>query len=75
MFGMALHILHCCKHCVKQFEGTLGSIAESMSVKLPATLNIQPEYVFYTWGNTQSLWVPLFYHQVIISLWRRSVLQ
>ena len=75
LFGMALHILHCCKDCVKQFEGTLGSIAESMSVKLPATLNIQPEYVFYTWGKTQSLWVPLFCHQVIIFLWRRPVLQ
>ena len=67
LFGMALHILHCCKHCVKQFKGTFGSIAESMSVKLPATLNIQPKYVFYTWANTQSLWVPLFCHQVIIS--------
>ena len=48
LFGMALHILRCCKHCVKQFKGTFGIIAESMSVKLPATLNIQPEYVFYT---------------------------
>ena len=61
--------------CVRQFKGTFGSIAESISVKLPATLNIQLEYVFYTWGSTQSLWVPLFCHQVIISLWRRSVLQ
>ena len=71
LFGMALHILRCCKHCVKQFKGTFGSIGESMSVKLPATLNIQPKYVFYTWENTQSLWVPLFCHQVIIdSKWR-----
>ena len=31
-----------------------------MCVKLPATLNIQLEYVFYTWRNAQSLWVPLF---------------
>ena len=30
-----------------------------MCVKLPATLNIQLEYVFYTWGNTQSLWIPI----------------
>ena len=45
-----------------------------MSVKLPATLNIQPEYAFFTWGNAQSLWVPLFCYQVI-TLWRRSVLQ
>ena len=34
--------------------------------KSPAVQNIQLEYVFYTWGNTQSLWVPLFCHQVII---------
>ena len=47
----------------------------SMCVKLPATLNVQLEYVFYTWGNAQSLWVPLFCHQVIVSLWRHSVLQ
>ena len=40
----------------------------SMCVKLPATLNVQLEYVFYTWGNAQSLWVPLFCHQVIVSL-------
>ena len=45
-----------------------------MSVKLPATLNIQPEYAFFTWENAQSLWVPLFCYQVI-TLWRRSVLQ
>ena len=45
-----------------------------MSVKLPPTLNIQPEYAFFTWGNAQSLWVPLFCYQVI-TLWRRSVLQ
>ena len=45
-----------------------------MSVKLPATLNIQPEYAFFTWGNAQSLWVPLFCYQVI-TRWRRSVLQ
>ena len=56
-----MHILHCCKHCVKQFKGTFRSIAR---VKLPATLNIQLEYVFYTWGNEQSLWVPLSCHQV-----------
>ena len=30
--------------------------------KLPAALNIQLEYVFYTWGNTQSLWILLFCH-------------
>ena len=42
--------------------------------KLPVTLNIQLEYVFYTSGNTQSLWVPLFCHQVI-TLLRRLVLQ
>ena len=46
-----------------------------MCVKLLATLNIQLEYIFYTWGNAQSLWIPLFCHQVIISVWRRSVLQ
>ena len=34
--------------------------------KLPAALNIQLEYVFYAWGNTQSLWVPLFCHQVLL---------
>ena len=28
-----------------------------MRVKLLATLNIQLEYVFYTWGNAQSLFV------------------
>ena len=42
-----------------------------MCVKLPATLNIELEYVFYTWGNARSLWVPLFFffgHQVIITL-------
>ena len=40
-----------------------------MCVKLLATLNIQLDYVFYTWGNAQSLWVPLsFGHQVIITL-------
>ena len=43
-----------------------------MCVKLPATLNVQLEYVFYTWGNTQSLWIPLFCHQVIIE--RREIL-
>ena len=46
-----------------------------MCVKLLATLNIQLEYIFYTWGNAQSLWIPLFCHQVIIYLWRRSVLR
>ena len=30
--------------------------------KLPAALNTQLEYVFYTWGNTQGLWVLLFCH-------------
>ena len=30
----------------------------SMCVKLLATLNIQLEYVLYTWGNAQSLFVP-----------------
>ena len=30
-----------------------------MCVKLPATPNIQLEYVFYTWGHAQSLWVIL----------------
>ena len=65
LYGIALHILHCCKHCLKQFKGTFGSIAESMFVKLPATLNIQPEYVLYTWGNIQSLWVPLFCHHFL----------
>ena len=47
-----------------------------MCVKLPATLNIQLEYVFYSWGNAQNLRVPLFFfcHQVIITLWRFSVL-
>ena len=44
----------------------------SMCVKLQATLNLQLEHVFYTWGNAQSLWVPLFCHQVIVSLWRLS---
>ena len=34
-----------------------------MCVKLPAPLNIQLEYIFYTWGNAQSFWVPLFCHQ------------
>ena len=29
-----------------------------MCVKLLATLNIQLEYVIYTWGNSQSLFVP-----------------
>ena len=24
---LSLYILHCCKHCVKQFKGTFGSIA------------------------------------------------
>ena len=28
-----------------------------MCVKLLATLNIQLQYVFYTWGNAQSLFV------------------
>ena len=28
-----------------------------MRVKLLATLNIQLQYVFYTWGNAQSLFV------------------
>ena len=28
-----------------------------MCVKLQATLNIQLEYVFYIWGNAQSLFV------------------
>ena len=47
-----------------------------MCVKLPAALNIQLEYVFYSWRNAQSLWVLLFFcHQVIITLWRCSVLQ
>ena len=34
-----------------------------MCVKFPATLNIQLEYVFFTWGNAQSFLVPLFCHQ------------
>ena len=46
-----------------------------MLIKLAATLNIQLEYVSYTWENVQSLWVPSFCHQAIISLWKRSVLQ
>ena len=32
-----------------------------MCVKLPATRNIQLEYVFYSWGNAQNLRVPLFF--------------
>ena len=44
-----------------------------MCVKLAATRNIKLEHVLYTWGNAQSLWVPLSYQQVII-LTRRSVL-
>ena len=57
------------KHCVKQFKGTLGSIARVLS-----TLNIQQEFVSYTWGKAQSLWAPLFCHQVI-TLWGHSVLK
>ena len=37
-----------------------------MCVKLPAAQNIKPENVLYTWGNAQSLWVPLCYQQVVI---------
>ena len=44
-----------------------------MSVELAAAPNIKLENVLYTWGNAQSLWVPLSYQQVII-LARRSVL-
>ena len=33
-----------------------------MRFKLPVMLNIQLEFVFYTWGNAPSLWVPLFCH-------------
>ena len=59
---LALYILHCCKYCVKQVKA--GYFRNyKMCVKLPATLNIQLEYVFYTWGNVQSFWVPLFCHQ------------
>ena len=31
-----------------------------MCVKLAVTLNVKLEYVFFTWGNAQSLWVPFF---------------
>ena len=44
-----------------------------MCVELAATPNIKLENVLYTWGNAQSLWVPLSYRQVII-LARRSVI-
>ena len=44
-----------------------------MCLKLAAIVNIMLENVFYTWGNAQSLWVPLSYQQDII-LARRSVL-
>ena len=59
---LALYILHCCKYCVKQVKA--GYFRNyRMCVKLPATLNIQLEYVFYTWGNAQSFWAPLLCHQ------------
>ena len=44
-----------------------------MCVKLPATLNTQLEYVFHTWGNAQSFWVPLLCHQKKYSLETLSV--
>ena len=37
-----------------------------MRVELAAAPNIKLENVLYTWGNAQSLWVPLSYQQVII---------
>ena len=49
-------------------------LSRVQNVCLIATPNIQLEYVFYTWGNAQSLWVPLFCHQVITP-WRCRVLQ
>ena len=42
---LSLHILHFCRHCLRQKYFR----KYSMWVKLPATLNIQLEYAFYTW--------------------------
>ena len=44
---LVLYILHCCRYCVKQVKARYFR-KYKMCVKLPATLNIQLEYVFFT---------------------------